>query len=153
MEQYGSDDSEYALFTFAGAQLNASVVEPRGDLPQIRLIGNRRGMASLANVLLWLVTNNWRREFLSITDLSFIRRSGDLSLSIRIAARDDEQDFGRVLRLDQHCQYEWELTEEELQRLALQIHALAANPVHDYDDVPLHRSGDATVWLQLSDTE
>ena len=39
------------------------------DEPRVPL-GNRAGLLSLANVLLWLVSHAWRREFLSLAELA-----------------------------------------------------------------------------------
>jgi hypothetical protein len=67
-----ADETEYALLVLPEALVTVSRRASECALG-LRLFGNRVGMASLSNILLWLKANAYRREFLSLTELSFIR--------------------------------------------------------------------------------
>jgi hypothetical protein len=56
---YGSDEDEYRLLTQPGASLTISLASAYDGLPRIHVFGNREGMLSLANVLLWLRANGF----------------------------------------------------------------------------------------------
>ncbi len=145
----GSDESEYQLLTQPGAVLTISLCPPFDGLPVIHLLGNREGMLSLANVLLWLHANCSRREFLSITALPFVRQQGMLALSIRVLMEDATSNYGWLKLLDKGQQFEWRLPEDDLETLGLRVHRLACAPEHGYDRLPDTQRGDAWVWLEL----
>lgn len=145
-----SDDDEYRLLTQSGAALSISLASPFEGLPVIHLFGNREGMLSLANVLLWLHANSFRREFLSITALPFVQQQGGISISVHVLAVDGTSDYGRVRLSDKDKQFEWELPEDDLKALGLTVHRLACVPEHGYDRLPNTQRGDAWVLLELT---
>jgi hypothetical protein len=63
------DAYDYRFLTAPGAAVEVRL-ESVSEWPVLLLLGNRAGLLSLANVLLWLVGNSWRREFLSLAELS-----------------------------------------------------------------------------------
>jgi hypothetical protein len=145
----GSDETEYRLLTQPGAVLTISLCPPFEGLPVIHLLGNREGMLSLANVLLWLHANSSRREFLSITALPFVHQQGMVALSIRVLMEDSTSDYGWLQLLDKGQQFEWRLPEDDLKALGLIVHRLACLPGHGYDRLPNTQRGMAWVWLEL----
>ncbi len=146
------DSAEYQLLTLPGSELIISLGEPFDAHPQIEIRGNRQGVLSLANALLWLHANDSRREFLSLTELPFVRRIDAIGLVVRVLSSDaSEIDCGWVRRIDKGCQFEWELPYDELARLGLHIHRLGCFPEHGYDLFPftaeyLKRGG---VWVRI----
>ena len=147
--RFGPDEDEYRLLTQPRASLAISLDPPFEGLPQIHVFGNREGMLSLANVLLWLLANDWRREFLSITSLPFVQGQGDIALSIRVLDEDGTSDCGWLQLMDKGQQFEWCLPEDDLRRLGLTAHHLACFPEHGYALLPNTRRGDASVRLEL----
>jgi len=147
---FGSDEDEYCLLTQPGALLTISLAPPYEGLSRIHVLGNREGMLSLANVLLWFHANGSRREFLSVTSLPFVQRQGMIALSIRMLQEDSTpDDYGWLQLMDKGQQYEWILPEDDLQPLGLAVHRLACFPEHGYDLLPNTRRGDAWIWLEL----
>ena len=145
----GSDDGEYPLLSQPGAVLTISLAPSFEGLPVIHLLGNRQGMLSLANVLLWLHANSSRREFLSLTALPFVHQQGMIALSIRVLMEDGTSDLGWLQLLDKGEQFEWSLPEDDLKALGLRVHHLACVPEHGYDRLPDTQRGEAWVWLEL----
>ncbi len=93
----------------------------------------------------------YRREFLSLTALPFIQTESDLALIVRVSADEDSGKFGQVRRVDRASEVEWELTEDDLQRLALRLHYLASVPEHEYELLEVGPAGGAHVEIRLSD--
>jgi hypothetical protein len=116
----------------------------------LRFFGNRVGLASLSSILLWLKANAYRREFLSLTELSFIRSEASLSLSLRISEEEGSTSLGKLRSLDRVSEIEWEMTEDDLQRIALRLHYLASVPEYEYEVLEVG-SSKAQVKIRLSD--
>jgi hypothetical protein len=113
-------------------------------------------MLSLANVLLWLHARGSECEFLSVTQLPFVRAVGPVSLSVRMTDDDPtEQRCGTIRALDGHSQYEWVLPEDDLRDVALTIHRLACFWEHEYDLFPYSDDHvhDARVHARLVDNQ
>ena len=67
-----SDEAHIRFMTAPGAHLIVRVGgDARGE-SEVLLHGNRSGILSLANVLLWLHAVAWRRELLSLGELPFV---------------------------------------------------------------------------------
>jgi hypothetical protein len=146
-----SDETEQALFVIPKATLAVSQSASASGW-RIRLLGNREGIASLASVLLWLHANAFRREFLSLTTLPFVHAESDLALTLRVRSDEGGDNFGVVRRLDPAAQFEWELTEDDLERLALRLYRLASVPEHEYELLDVGpTTGQAQIELRLSD--
>jgi hypothetical protein len=90
-----TDETEYALLVLPDALVTVSRRTSERALGLL-LLGNRVGMASLSNILLWLKANAYRREFLSLTELSFIRAETSLSLCIRVSGGEESTNLRRV---------------------------------------------------------
>lgn len=151
-----TDEEDYQLLTLPQASLRvfAAPTEQQRNPGQaeIRIWGNRQGMASLASILLYLHSNRWRREFLSVTGLHFVHREGDVSLTLRLVAETTDGHLGRIHRIDRASQFEWDIEDEdELLKLVLLVHNLASSPWHEYDIVPFDEYGDAIVHFRLTD--
>jgi hypothetical protein len=56
-----------------------------------------------------------------------------------------------VRRLDRSAEFEWELTEDDLQRLALRLHRLASVPEREYELLRTGAAGEAEDEVRLSD--
>src|SRR5258705_8274833 len=143
-----SDEIEYGLFILPSAfiALSVSSIAPTW---RMQFLGNRQGMASLASVCLWLGANAYRREFLSLTALPFIKSVSDVAVMVRVSAAEGTGRFGLVRRLNGASEVEWELSEEELQRLALRLHYLASVPEHEYELLEVGPA--AQIEIRLSD--
>ena len=146
-----SDESEYALLVLPGAAVTIHPSAGRDPALRIQFLGNREGMASLANILLWLRANAYRREFLSLTALPFIRPGGRLAVTVRVSPDEGGGDLGRLRCLDGSGEFEWRLTEDDLQELALRLHYLASVPEHEYELLEVGPPGEARVEIRLSD--
>jgi hypothetical protein len=145
-----ADETEYALLVLPEALVRVSRQESQYGL-YLRLFGNRVGLASLSSILLWLKANAYRREFLSLTELSFIRSETSLSLSVRVSEGEVSTNLGELRILDGISEVEWEMTEDDLQRIALRLHYLASVPEHEYEVLDVGPSREGQVELRLSD--
>jgi hypothetical protein len=157
MPQRSSDEAAYRLFTAPGADVTIQLATDQRGHPELQVFGNRAGLLSLANVFLWLVANAWRREFLSLAELPFVRVQSPLAVSLRMLDAETTGQAGLLQRKDRGEQFEWAIAEGDLQRVALLLHRLASNPSHEYDRpevaegsaAGLHfRMTDAAEWVQ-----
>jgi len=145
------DLSEYKFLTSPGAAIQCRLVsEPETEL---QLFGNRRGLLSFSNVLLWFLANAWRREFLSLGELDFVRLDDQLSVCIRIT---EEMELpsgsdGTLRLLDRGKSLDWAITEEGLQRVALLTHRLVSNPSHEYDRLLMAQDSACGVHVRMID--
>jgi hypothetical protein len=146
-----SDDTEFALFTLPDAELTISYRHESGKVPEVCLFGNRQGIISLANLLLWLLANSSRKEFLAVTGLPFVSVEGAASLTIRLTDTEESGNYGLVHALDKGSQFEWELSEDDLRNLSLSVHHLGSMPEHEYDIFPLGNKTDVRVHIRLTD--
>ena len=71
MDSHSPDAEDYRFLTAPGAEVVVRL-EPGTQRPVLRVLGNRAGLLSVTNVLLWLVANASRREFLSLAELPFV---------------------------------------------------------------------------------
>lgn len=150
------DSIEYEFMTLPHAALDCRLVGIPTS-PELQLFGNRAGILSLANVLLWFRANAWRREFLAFGELPFARLEGKLSVSIRMSERSADDGHGYIRRLDQGESLEWEMTDNELLQVGLRVHNLASKPGHEYERLLIAEGSafgvhllmtDATEWLK-----
>jgi len=146
-----SDETDYTLLTLPRAAVAVSMDTGNAPAWRIRLLGNREGMASLSSALLWLHANAYRREFLPLTALPFVEPEGELAITVRVSEREGGGDFGRVRRLDRVAEFEWEMTGDDLQGLALRLHHLACVPEKEYEYIEVGPSGETRVEVRLSD--
>ncbi len=147
------DSGEYDLLTLPDADVVVRLAQQLGRPVEIEVLGNRQGILSLANALLWLYANAFRREFMSLTGLPFVRKA-EVALVVRVLEQDnDDPGHGWLQQLDVGVQFEWQLPEDDLVRLALLLHRLGCCPEHGYDMVPVgeanRRRTDATVRVEL----
>jgi hypothetical protein len=151
-----SDAAEYRFLTAPAACVQCRLVEEAGG-PELQVFGNRAGLLSLANILLWFVANAWRRESLSFGELGFMQLDGRLAVCLRIADEVPVDSHGILHRQDRSGSLEWAITEEGLKQVALWMHRLVSKPGHEYDrllvaegtECGVHvRMTDAAEWLQ-----
>jgi hypothetical protein len=144
-----SEAAEFQLLTYPGHTSRESTLHEPGQYREIRLFGNRQGILSLANILLWLLARGFERELLSVTRLPFVRVTGAVSLTVRLTDQDGTpQQTGKVRALDKGSQFEWVLPEDDLRRVALALHSLACFYEHEYD---LFGVGNVRVHARLTD--
>src|SRR2546427_12846065 len=93
-----SDDAHVRFLTVPGARLVLDQGRASDGQTEILLLGNRAGLLSLANVVLWLAAVSWRREMLSLAELPFVGGRGAMRLLIRIEAADATGAHGRSER-------------------------------------------------------
>ena len=84
MQPASGDTAEYRFLTMPGACVQCRLAQEQAAR-ELQLFGNRAGLLSLANILLWFVANAWRREFLSLGELGFAELDGKLAVCLRIA--------------------------------------------------------------------
>jgi hypothetical protein len=148
MRLSASDDAEYRFLAMPGASVHVRL-EPA--VPELQLFGNRASLLSLANVLLWLVANAWRRELLSLAELPFARVEAPLAVCLRLTDEEGTGRDGLLSRKDRGEQLEWAIPEDDLERVALQIHRLACCPDHEYDRLRLAEGSVAGVHVRMTD--
>src|SRR5712691_5293522 len=83
-----SDEAHIRFMTLPGAHLVVSLGADNDGRAELLLLGNRAGLLSFANVVLWLRAVASRRELLSFSELPFVETKGPIALHIRIAADD-----------------------------------------------------------------
>ena len=110
------------------AEVDLRVHQPPG--PAIFIMGNRYGLVSLGNALLWMAQGGDNFETLSITGLPYARARGSLSLSVWTDLRGAEPE-DRVVRVDGASQYEWRIDDESLEELAVAVLNVGYTP-QDY---------------------
>ena len=115
-----ADFRSYHWLVFPGANLRIEreATSPKGN-EIIIISGNNAGLVSLGNVLLAISQSSSDTESLSITDLPFVHVGGALSLTV-VQLMTDE-DAGKIVRTDKHDQFQWQLSDERLEREALNI--------------------------------
>ena len=146
-----SDKAEYRFLTVPGASLHLRLV-PRTPGPlELQVFGNRAGVLSLANVLLWLAANAWRREFLSLAELPFAEVEPPAFVGLRVTAEEGTGRDGSLTLSDRGEQLEWVFAEDDLRRVALLIHRLASCPAHQYDRLQLADGSVAEVQVRMTD--
>jgi hypothetical protein len=150
------DAAEYRFLTAPGSCVECRLVSMPDKEAELQLFGNRAGLLSLANVFLWFLANAWRREFLSLQELGFVRLDARLSVCMRLTDDKPDDGHGTILHRDRGQLLEWSITEAGLQQVALWIHRIVSAPGHEYvrlDMAPgsecgVHiRQTDVLVWL------
>src|SRR5262245_24963052 len=106
-----SHEADYLFLTAAGADLTVRLNADAAARPELQMFGNRAGLLSLANILLWLVAKAWRREFLSLAELPFCRIEGGISVCLRMTDDDETGYDGFLSRTDCGEQFEWAIPE------------------------------------------
>jgi hypothetical protein len=146
-----TDANHYRFLSAPSATVQIRLsVSTRGE-PEVQIFGNRAGLLSLANVLLWLVANAWRREFLSLADLPFVHVEAPLAVCIRLTCTEPTGRDGSVSLLDHGAQYEWEVSEDDLKRIAVGIHRLVCDPEHEYDYLYMADGSVAQIHIRMTD--
>jgi hypothetical protein len=151
MRPNSADEANYRFLTVPGARLQCSLSAGDAARPELCFFGNRAGLLSLANLLLWLVANAWRREFLSFAELGFVEPLGPLSVRIRMSDEAAPGRHGRVVREDRGESLEWSITEDDLRQVALCVHHLACDPGHEYDRLSMDNGGEFEIHLRMTD--
>jgi hypothetical protein len=147
----GTDDAEYLFLTVPQTELKICLIPDARDGPELQLFGNRAGLLSLANILLWLLANRWRREFLSLVELPFVQATGLVSVYLRLTLDEGKGRDGLISRIDHSDQFEWVFAEDDLRRFALRIHSLVCNPAHEYDLLQVEEGSAVGVHVRMTD--
>jgi hypothetical protein len=145
------EEAEYRFLMAPCAAVRAQLAINTRGKPEVQLFGNRAGLLSLANVLLWLVANAWRREFLALAELPFVRAEAALSICIRMTDAEPNGTDGLLVRLDCGEQFEWVVSEDDLRRVALSVHRLASKPQHEYDYLQMAEGSAAGIHVRMTD--
>ena len=146
-----SDEADYLFLTVPSAVVRIGLGTSENGPAEIQVVGNRAGLLSLANVLLWLVANAWRREFLGLGELPFVQFEASLTISIRLSVEEATNRDGLLSRTDRGEQFEWTIGEDDLKRVALHVHRLASNPGHEYVRLRLSEGSSAEVQVRMTD--
>jgi hypothetical protein len=134
MDTQLADEADYELLTAPGASVTMRLSRNRRGRRELQLLGNRMGLLSLANILLWLWANTWRREFMTLGELPFVHVEGPLAVCLRVTMGDEARNWGCITTKDRAEQLEWAISEDDLRSLALVVHALACQPHVEYAD-------------------
>jgi hypothetical protein len=145
-----SDADEYRFFTHSGAEIICRLAGESREM-ELQVFGNRSGLLSLADVLLWFIANSWRRELLSLEELEFVKLEGSLSLCLRLTVEAAAGIHGTIRRQDRRESLEWTCSEDELQRVAILIHRLVAMPCHEYDRLMLADGSEFGMEVRMTD--
>ena len=151
MQPRSHDEAEYRFLTAPGADVKVRLDVDEDGHQEVQFFGNRSGLLSLANVLLWLLANAWRRELLSLSALPFVEVEAPLSPCIRLTAAEEAGYDGELSHTDRGEQFEWSVPEDDLQRAALVLHRLASNPGHEYDRLLVADGSAAGVHIRMTD--
>jgi hypothetical protein len=135
------------------SQVQVTLIEGSAELPLLEVTGNPRGFASLAGIFLWLSSLTEGHEFLSITALPFVSVQAPLAFSIELSLGRPDQTQGRIVRLDKHQQFEWQVDDETLERIACNIHAIACRPAREYLDISVAEVSAAQLAFRLTSSE
>jgi hypothetical protein len=146
-----SDAAHIRFLTAAGANLVLRLDDDAQAQPEILLRGNRSGVLSLANVLLWLHATVWRREFLSLGELPFIESQGDVAVYIRVSSLEASGEHGALQKLDRGAEFEWTIPQDDLQAVGLTVHQLAANPAREYTHLHMESGSAASIHIRMTD--
>jgi len=119
MEQRSLDSVHYQFLTVPGAALTVRLSADDNGTRQLLVAGNRAGLLSLANCLLWLVANAWRRELLSLAELPFVHVDPPTFVCLRVTDADSIGQDGALITTDGKNQWEWSISEDDLRRAAL----------------------------------
>ena len=150
MQPPSGDAAEYAFFTMPGSHIEGRLVSvPSGQ--ELQLFGNRAGLLSLANVLLWFLANAWRREFFSLGELDFVNLQGQLAVCLRLTEAEADGTHGVLHRLDQGELLEWTISEDGLQQVALWMHRLVSGPAHEDDRLLVAEASEYGVHVRMTD--
>jgi len=144
------DAADYCFLTAPRASVECRLVSLPDGL-DLQIFGNRAGLLSLANILLWFVDNAWRREFLSFGDLGFVRFDGSLAVSVRISDDVPTQSHGTISRLDRGEALEWAVSEEGLRQVALWMHRIVCSSAHEYDRLLVADGSVCRVEIRMTD--
>jgi hypothetical protein len=151
MPPNSSDDADYRFLTAAGATVWVRLGADKHGRHELQIFGNRAGLLSLANVLLWLVANSWRREFLTLAELPFVRIELPLAVNVRMTATEPTGRDGLVCRTDRGEQFEWTISEDDLLRVALVVNRLVSDPGHEFDRLLLGEGSAAEIHVRMTD--
>jgi hypothetical protein len=146
-----SDEAHIRFMTIPGAHLAIHLGSGAEGQPELLLLGNRAGLLSFANILLWLQAVVWRRELLSLGELPFVESEGRIALHIRVGAEGATGGYGVVVKLDRGDEFEWVISEDDLQRVGLSIHRLAAAPDHEYERLAVAAASVAGIHVRMTD--
>jgi hypothetical protein len=150
MEPRSPDEADYQFMTSPGAKVEMRLADAT-DGPELQLFGNRAGLLSLANILLWFTAHAYWREFLPLTELPFVRTEGILSVSLHMTAEEPTNRDGSLVRSDSGEQIQWTISEDDLLRVALSVHRLASMPGHEYDCLKLSERSVAGIQIRMTD--
>ena len=111
-----------------GAFLTAELARRSwSDKPIIEICGNRQGLFSLGNLLLWISLHSSDTESLSITGLPFVHFKSTLSLTV-VQPMKGSDEYGKLIRTDKDKQFQWIIKDELLQREAIYIIDIGLTP-------------------------
>jgi hypothetical protein len=150
MKQRFGDCAEYGFFAWPKGAVDCRLA-PTPNGQELQIFGNRPGLLSLANVFLWFLANAYRREFLALAELPFVRLESDLSVCMRLTLDETGGSGGTVCRLDHGTSLEWILSEDDLQRVALLLHRLVSKPGHQYDLLEMGANSACEVHIRMTD--
>lgn len=146
-----SDAAHIRFLTTPDAHLVMSLEADTKGHVELLLRGNRAGVLSLANVLLWLHATAWRRELLSLGELPFIETLRGVALHIRVGSDDATGQHGVIRKLDRGHEFEWTIQQDDLQAVGLSVHHLAMTPEHEYTLLETESRSVASIQIRMAD--
>lgn len=148
-----SDDAHIRFMTVPGARVALDQGRASDGQAEILLLGNRAGLLSLANVVLWLRAVSSRREMLSLAELPFVETKGAMGLLIRVGTEEATGSHGSLRKTELDVEFEWLIPEDDLEIVGLSIHRLTANPDAEYQRLRVEAKSDVGIQIRMTDAE
>ena len=126
------DPGDLGFFALPGAVLTLRRDVGADRRLELQLLGNRAGVASLANALLWLHANRAAVTELSLTQLPYLQTLDGSTLLLHVVEEADAG-YGRCVYGGHGYEFEWSLSEAQLLSVALGVHRTAALEGHEYE--------------------
>lgn len=115
-----------------GASLTAELQVSGWPKPTITILGNKEGLLSLGNLLLWISLS--QNESLSVTGLPFVQTKSTLCLMV-VQWMEGDHEWGRLVRTDKDKQFQWLIEDELLEREAVETLRAAFQRGHVHGNV------------------
>jgi hypothetical protein len=133
---------------YPGSQVSIRVRAHDPNRDEVVVACNPQGLASLVAVLLWL-TSFSDHGALSLSALPFVKAEGPLALAAVIA--EESSSFqGELIRMDKGQQFEWQVHENQLTAVAVELHRIATSADYiDYFDVAVSPSSNAVLRFEV----
>jgi len=88
---------------------------------------------------------------MKFAELPFMQVEVPLSVCLRLTDAEGTGRAGMVRQMDREGQFEWSISEDDLERVALLLHRLASNPGHEYDRLSVEDGSAVGIQFRMTD--